>query len=299
LLYKAEGASDRDTSIVTPPARYVETAADREARRLSKLLDEMHHEIEVMRGDGSPPAVIHAHERAYGRVHVQLVALHDPAAARVLRDGADGDKPHDEREDKMTPAELYKRAIGSDGAKPAATHGLLTLQEIEDRQARMTPVLSGLHHDIRRMHRTPETPPHVVERHQRAFDALGTEYRALDQQRGLAEAAQAQSLRDGEPSVLAKADELRKADHTLSAAEAFRRAMRDPQVQAAYWAQAGTAAPVAPTRTLAKSAGDTFAEHHASVERLAAQLERSEGLRPTAAYRRALSESGAYTAAAA
>jgi hypothetical protein len=297
LLWKSEDASDRDAATATPPARYVETAADREARRLSALLDELHLEIETMRTDGTPAAVIASHERAYGRIHTQLVALHDPKAARLLRDGADGKSS--ERKDEMTASELYKRAIGSDGAKPAATHGLLTLQEIEDRQERMTPLLSGLHDDIRRMRRTPETPPHVLERHERAHTALGTEYKALDQQRGLHEAAVAQSLRDGEPSVLAKADELRKADHTLSAAEAFRHALRDPQVQAEYWAQAGTARPVAPTRPLAKSAGDTFAEHGASVERLAAQLEQSEGLRPTAAYRRALSESGAYTAAAA
>jgi hypothetical protein len=287
LLWKSEGASD-----AMPATPYVETATDREARRLSKACDVMHDEIETMRGDGTPTAVIQAHEKAYGRLHTKLVALHDPAAARLLRGETDNDKS--ERTTEM-PTDLHKRAIGADDGKPG--HGLLTMQEIEDRQERMAPLLNDLHDDIRRMHRTPETPPHVLERHERAHRALGTEYQALDQQRGLHEAAVAQSVRGGEPSVLAKADQLRKSDHTLSAAEAFRQAMRDPQVLDEYFAQSGTARPVPPTRHgLAKAAGDTFAEHGASVDARASALERS-GLSPTAAYRKALSESGVLAAA--
>jgi hypothetical protein len=194
--------------------------------------------------------------------------------------------------------ELRKRAIGTDGAKPAAGDGLLTLQEIEDRQERMAPLLNDLHDDLRRMHRTPETAPHVIERHERAHAALAREYRGLDEQRGLHEAAVAQSARDGEPSVLAKADQLRKSDHTLSAAEAFRQALRDPQVLDEYYAQSGTARPVPATRDgLAKAAGDTYAEHGAAVEARADALVKREGLSPSKAYARALAESGVYAAA--
>lgn len=290
LLWKSEGA---DASTATPP-RLAETATHAKERRLSKLLGEMREEIDAMGSDGTPPAVRAHHERMYGKLHIQLVEMSDPAAARRLR--ADNDAATERNDDMST--ELRKRAIGDDDAKPG--HGLLTLQEIEDRQERMAPLLNDLHDDLRRMHRTPETAPHVIERHERAHAALAREYRGLDEQRGLREAAVAQSARDGEPVVLAKADQLRKSDRSLSAAEAFRQAMRDPAVLDQYFAESGTARPVAPTTRhgLAKAAGDSYAEHGASVEARAAVLEKSEHLSPTRAYAKAISEAGVLASAA-
>ncbi len=76
--------------------------------------------------------------------------------------------------------------------------------------------------------------------------------------------------------------------------------MRDPEILAAYYRESGTARPVPPTRHgLAKAEGDSYAEQGGAVERRAAQLEKSEGLTPTRAYAKALSQSGAYSGAGA
>jgi hypothetical protein len=285
LLYKAEGAAT-----ATPPAPYVETATDRKARRFSKACDLMHEEIERMRGDGTPQAVIQAHEQAYGRMHMELVALHDPEAARRLTGEADNDAST-ERNDMST--ELVKRAAGSDGAG-----GLLTVAEIEAKQEIIAPLLGELYDDIRRMRMSPETPPSVIERHEQAYRDLGTEYKALDAQRGRHEAAVQRIEAEGPLAALAKCEQLRKSGRRLSPADEFREAMRDPSVVAAYHRESGTAPPAPPSRDgLAKAAGDSYAEHSGTVDRLASVLEKSEGLSPSRAYARALSESGVYAVA--
>jgi hypothetical protein len=251
----------------------------------------MREEIDAMGSDGTPQAVRAHHERMYGKLHIQLVELSDPAAARRLRGEAD-DNPNGRND---VPTELAKRAIGSDGAKPAAGDGLLSLQEIEDRQENMTPLLGDLYDDLRKMRRDPETPPHVLERHQRAYAGLAREYKGLDEARGLHEAAVARAGGDGEPAAIAKAAALQKSDHTLSAADAFRAAMRDPETLAQYYRESGTAPPAPSTsHQLAKAAGDTYAQHGAAVDEVASYLEKSEGLSPTAAYRKALDAAGVY-----
>ena len=284
LLYKAEGASDAAT--VTPPAPYVETATDRKARRLSKACDLMHEEIETMRGNGTPGAVIRAHEQAYGRLHTELVALHDPVAARRLRDN----DASTERTTTM-PADLVKRAIGTDGAKPAAGDGLLTLQEIEDRQEHYAGLLSGLESDMRKMRRDG-TPLHVLQRHENAHRNLAEAYKDLDAQRGLAE--RVAPMVKAEDSPIAKAEAaLRRADPSLTGTQALAAAIR--ACPDAYYAEGGIrrGGSGATASALAKAAGDTsYAEHGASVQARAAVLEKSQSLSPTRAYALALSESG-------
>ncbi len=274
LLWKSEDADDDGT----PP--YVETAVDRQARRLSKACDVMHEQVEAMRRDGTPTAVIRAHEQSYGRMHAELVALHDPAAARLLK----GENPN-ERETMS--AALAKRAIGTEGAKPAASDGLLTLQEIEDRQQNMSPLLADLHDDIARMRRAPETPPHVLERHERARAALHREYRGLDEQRGLHEAAQARRAESGAP--VAEAAALRKSDSSLSPLEALKAAMlADPD---AYFAQSGTARPAPAAGVVnapAREVKQTPTEGLDKATDLARAIQQREGVSSAEAFRRAM-----------
>ncbi len=287
----AEGASARVAATVTPPAPYVETATDRKARRLSRACDLMAEELETMRGDGTPQAVIRAHEQSYGRMHAALVALHDPAAARLLRGEVVDDVNPNER--TSMPTDLRKRAIGSDGAKPAASDGLRTLQEIEDRQQTMAPLLVDLDSDIRKMRRgSPQVAPHVLERHERAHRALSREYRALDEARGLAERVRARRAESGD-APLTEAAALQKSDTSLSPLEAMKQAIRaDPD---GYFEQSGTARPAPATgRQLAKAEGGTYAEQSGAVEARASVLEKSENLSPTRAYAKALAESGHY-----
>jgi hypothetical protein len=272
-----------------PATPYVETPVDREARRLSKACDLMHEQLALMRTDGTPLAVIRAHEKSYGRMHTKLVALHDPAAARLLRGETDNKS---ERTTEM-PTDLHKRAIGSDGAKPAASDGLLTIDEIERRQGHHADLLAELESDMRRM-RHDGTPPHVLQRHENAHRDLAHAYKGLDAQRGLAE--RVAPMVKAEDSPIAKADiALRKAG--LSPTEALRVAIAsNPD---AYYAEGGVRRGGSGTGevALAKAAGDTdYAEHGASVDARASALERS-GLSPTAAYRKALSESGVLAAA--
>ena len=193
------------------------------------------------------------------------------------------------------PKPLLKRAIGREPTDPPASDGLLTLQEVEDRQQNMTPLLGDLHDDIARMRRDPETPPHVLERHERAHAALHREYRGLDEQRGLAEHVRARRA-ESDDAPIAEAAALQKSDRTLSPLEAFKAAMRaDPD---AYFAQSGTARPAPPTvHGLAKADRDAEADE-AAVARRAEQLEKG-GLPPTAAYAQALRESGVYDGRAA
>ena len=288
LLYKAEGAAT-----ATPPAPHVETPVDRRARRLSRLLDVMHEEIETMRGDGTPHGIIAAHERAYGAVHAEMVALHDPAAARLLRGETDNDKS--ERTTEM-PTDLHKRAIGSDGAKPAASDGLLTIDEIERRQGHHADLLAELESDMRKM-RHDGTPLHVLQRHENAHRDLAHAYKGLDAQRGLAE--RVAPMVKAEDSPIAKAEAaLRRADPSLSGTQALALAIR--ACPDAYLAEGGVRRGGSGTSesALAKAAGDTdYAEHGASVEARAALLEKSQSLSPTRAYAKALRESGVLAAA--
>ena len=295
-----ERAAVRDVDDETQPHRYllikseaapyVETATDRKARRLTKLLDTMHSEIEVMRGDGTPQGVIQAHERAYGAVHAEMVGLHDPAAARLLR-GETNDENSNERTDVST--NLLKRAIGTDGAKPAASDGLLSLQQIEDEQTRIAPTLSDLYATMTKLRRDPTASPQVTAKVEGAHRELRAHYDHLDRRRGLAELRSRSPLSrpDDAPSAMSKAEELQKADSSLSAAEAFRIAMRDPAVVSEYLALTGRS-PV--PSGLSKAEVDHQAQE-ASVERRADELVKSQGLRPSQAYARALAESGAYT----
>jgi hypothetical protein len=290
LLWKSE---DADTSTATPP-RLAETATHAKERRLSKLLGEMREEIDAMGSDGTPQAVRAHHERMYGKLHIQLVALSDPAAARRLRGEADNDASTERTDDMST--ELRKRAIGTDGAKPAAGDGLLTLDEIERRQGHYADLLAGLESDMRRMRRDG-TAPHVLQRHENAHRGLAEAYKGLDAQRGLAE--RVAPMVKAEDSPIAKAEAaLRKADPSLTGTQALAMAIRlNPD---AYYAEGGVRRDGSGTdaSALAKAAGDTsYAEHGASVEARAAVLEKSQSLSPTRAYALALSESGVLAAA--
>jgi hypothetical protein len=155
--------------------------------------------------------------------------------------------------------------------------------------------------DLERM-KSDGTPAPVRENHERAYGNL---HRAVIGLRS-PEAASALDARDrerdeevtgGQRSLLAKCETLAKADPSLSPAEQFRRALADPEILAAYHRENGTRPPAPPTRhALAKSA-DGYAEHGATVEARADELAKREGLRPSAAYARALRESGAYATA--
>jgi hypothetical protein len=288
-LWKAEGAAT-----VTPAAPYTETPADAKARRLNKLLDAMHDEIEAMRGDGTPQGIIAAHERALGATHAQMVALHDPAAARLLRGETDYDDPN-ERTDMLT--ELQKREIGRPATEPPASSGLLTDAEIEKRQGKYADLLAELESDMRTM-RANGTAPHVLARHENAHRELAHAYAGLDAQRGLV--ARLAPMVKAEDSPIAKAEAaLRRSDPSLSGTQALAMAIR--ACPDAYYAEGGMRRGGSGTSevALAKAAGDSsYAEHGADVEARAAVLEKSEGLSPTAAYRKALSAAGVYESAA-
>ena len=196
------------------------------------------------------------------------------------------------------PEPLAKRAIGREPTKPAASDGLLTVADIEGKQTTIAPLLGELHDDITKMRRAGTVAPHVLARHEDAHRNLADAYRGLDDQRSLAVARDRERLARPEDSPVVSAAALQKSDRTLSPLEAFKAAMRaDPD---AYFAQSGTARPAPATgRQLAKSAGDSFAEQSGAVEQRAEALEKSEGLRPSQAYAKALAESGAYSGATA
>jgi hypothetical protein len=281
-----------DATTATPP-RLTETPTHAKERRLSKLLGEMREEIDAMASDGTPSAVRTHHEKLYGKLHIQLVELSDPAAARRLRGEADNDAS---TERTTMPADLLKRAIGSDGAKPAADDGLLTLAEIEARQEHYADLLSGLESDMGRM-RANGTAPHILQRHENAHRGLAQAYAGLDAQRGLAE--RVAPMVKAEDSPIAKAEAaLRRADPSLSGTQALAMAIRACPDD--YYAEGGTGrVPGGTTASaLAKAAGDTsYAEHAASVDARASVLEKSQNLSPTHAYALALRESGVYAAA--
>jgi hypothetical protein len=179
-----------------------------------------------------------------------------------------------------------------------------TEAEVEQLETEWSDLLTQLSDDLERM-RSDDTPPPVVARHERAYGNL---HRAMLGLRS-PEAATALDARDrardenttdGERALFRKCEQLAKADPGLSAAEQVRQAMRDPEILASYYRESGTRPPALPTRRdgLVKSA-DGYAEHGATVEARADELVKREGLRPSAAYARALRESGVYAAAAA
>jgi hypothetical protein len=284
LLWKSEDAA-------TVPR--TEAALDAKERKLSALCDEIYADLEKARSDGAPGPIREGLERAYGKAHVKLVALRDPAAARVL-EGETDDNPTDERPD-MTD-NLFKRAIGRPATESAAGDGLLSLQQIEDEQTRIAPTLSDLYATMTKLRRDPTASPQVTAKVEGAHRELRAHYDHLDGQRGLAELRSRSPLSrpDDAPSAMSKAEELQKADSSLSAAEAFRIAMRDPAVVSEYLALTGRS-PV--PSGLSKAEVDHQAQE-ASVERRADELVKSQGLRPSQAYARALSESGVYSQAA-
>lgn len=193
------------------------------------------------------------------------------------------------------PADLLKRAIGTDGAKPAASDGLLTIDEIERRQGHHADLLAELESDMRKMRRDG-TAPHVLQRHENAHRDLAHAYKGLDAQRGLAE--RVAPMVKAEDSPIAKAEAaLRRADPTLSGTQALAMAIRC--CPDAYHAEGGMRRGGSDTSAsaLAKAAGDTdYAQRGASVEARAAVLEKREHLSPTLAYAKALREAGVLAA---
>jgi uncharacterized protein (DUF1810 family) len=178
-----------------------------------------------------------------------------------------------------------------------------TEAEVEQLEAEWTELLSTMFDDLERMRQDPNTPDRAIRRHEQAYGNL---HRAMLGLRS-PEAASALDARDrerdeevtgGQRSLLAKCETLAKADPSLSPAEQFRRALADPKILAAYHRENGTRPPAPPTRShaLAKSA-DGYAENGAAVEALADELVKAEGLSPSRAYARALTESGVYAQA--
>ncbi len=93
---------------------------------------------------------------------------------------------------------------------------------------------------------------------------------------------------------------LQKFDPELSSAQAFREAAKDPAVIEAYCRENGITASVRPKPVgLAKAANEPAQADLDRVALAADVLEKSEGLSPTQAYARALSESGVYSGAGA
>ncbi len=205
--------------------------------------------------------------------------------------------------------ELQKRRIGWAGATPADSPlpkterkpmtDQMTAQEIEAKEREWAQLGTELEDDLKRMRANFETPPAAIERHEKAIGALHRAYVGLRKPDDLSavearEAHEAASQSDGQRSALAKAEAIKKFDPSLSSAEAFRRAMRDPAVAAAYRREMGYAEPVALTGPagLVKGENADSQSDLDAVGRRANLLEKSEGLSPTQAYRQAVREMG-------
>lgn len=194
----ADGSDRDDGGTRTAIASRTEAELQAKETAWSKLLQEMHDDLEKMRADGTPAPIREHHERAYGALHVALVGLRDPQAARRLE---------------------------------------------------------------------------------------GHERRALPDD-------------DDSRTLLTKCEAIAKSEPDLSSAEAFRRSLRDPEVQRAYFEQSGTQPPPAPARApdaLAKAESRQVA----NVEQLARHLEQTEHLSPTLAFAKAIREAGVDTRVAA
>jgi hypothetical protein len=192
----------------------------------------------------------------------------------------------------FTPEPLSKRAIGRPPTEPPAARPY-SEAEIEAKEAEIAPLLTQMFDDIERM-KSDGTPGPVRERHEKAYGELHWANVGL---RDPERAAQLEkSAAPTDDSLLAKSEiALLKADPSLSPFEACKQAMRLNVDD--YFAQSGTSRPAPATGQLSKAEADRDADE-SSVERRAKQLE-SQGLRPTAAYAKALSESGHYAGSAA
>jgi hypothetical protein len=172
---------------------------------------------------------------------------------------------------------------------------IATAKTVDEKEASFTELLDAMFEDIERM-RGDGTPAPIRQRHERAAGRLHIARVGLRDPEAAArlEGAAREALPDDDSgrALLQKCESITKAEPGVSSAEAFRRALADPTISAAYYAQSGTEPP-APAR-LAKSEGDRQA---ADVQAVAAHLEKS-GLSPTAAYAQALRESPAYAQAA-
>jgi hypothetical protein len=199
--------------------------------------------------------------------------------------------------------ELQKRRMGWAGAtkterKPMAVQ--MTAQEIEEKEREWAQLGTELEDDLKRMRANPETPPAAIERHEKAIGALHRAYVGLRNPDDLTaiearEAHEAASQSDGQRSALAKAEAIKKFDPSLSSAEAFRQAMRDPAVAAAYRREMGHAEPVAltgPAGLVKAEPSQPSQADVASVGEYADELMKEEGLSAGAAFKRAFAESG-------
>ncbi len=198
-------------------------------------------------------------------------------------------------------AELSKRRIGREGAEPAPPP-----PDHRDGKAadwRLANALTELTADIKRMEADPHHSPAALARHKKARLALERELEHIYHPEAATErearhARQQAGTSDGEQAVLAKAEHIRKSDPSMSSAEAFRQAMRDPEILAAYYRESGTQPPPASTRpALAKADAGPSQSDVDAVGARADELVKSEGLSASKAYARALAESGVAYAA--
>lgn len=210
--------------------------------------------------------------------------------------------------------ELSKRRIGWPGATPASgdetdrepTAGTrMTEQEIQEKEAEWAKLGVQLEADLKQMKADRATPPALIHGHEQAIGKLHNAYVALRQPDDISadearRAHDAASQGPGLANALHKSEVIAKRDGVTSA-EAFRQQMRDPGVAAEYAREMGTAPPVSFARPAGLVKGESRSSHGdaASVAEHAQQLMKSEGLDATAAFGRAMAESGVYSGAAA
>lgn len=129
----------------------------------------------------------------------------------------------------------------------------LTEAEVQAKESEWAPLLSQMHDDLERMRRDPDMPQHAVTRHEKAYGELHAAYVGLRDPETALRLERRDAPEPGTETLLRKCEQLQKADATLSAAEQFRQAMRDPEIQRLYFEQSGTARPAPATdRRLAK-----------------------------------------------
>jgi hypothetical protein len=229
---------------------------------------------------------------------VSRAATRDPLnpdePRRVLLWKAEG-SPDDERINILT--ELEKRAIDRDPTEPAPADGtIMTVEEIEAVQQKLAPMMNDAHDTLTKLRRDPTASPEAEAQAEKRHSELHDLYNRLDGLRGVAKAHARVPFAKLEDSLIVKAAEMRKADSSLSRLEAIKAAVRaNPDL---YFQQSGTARPVASVGIAKADAEADRRTDESSVERRAKQLE-SQGLRPTAAYAKALREGGHYAGVAA
>lgn len=171
--------------------------------------------------------------------------------------------------------------------------GPRTAADIDTKEAQINALLDEMAQEIEKM-RASGAPEPIRARHERAAGRLHIAKVGLrdPEAANRMEGAAREALPDDEDgrAMLQKCEAIRKAEPDVSSAEAFRQSLRDPAISAAYYAQSGTKPPTrAPARGVLEKAERN---QLASVEQLAAHLERAERLRPTAAYAKALRDCG-------